>query len=249
MNTPEAVPHEKWLTARKELLAAEKRLTHVRDEVNTMRRELPMVKIDKPYALEGPGGRVGLADLFEGRRQLIVYHFMFDPSWDEGCKSCSFTVDGIGHRAHLHARDTTLALVSRAPLTKLTAYRTRMGWTVPWYSSYGSDFNYDFHVTLDDQTAPVEYNYRTRAEHELAGMSWFTGDELHELHGVSVFLRTGEGVFHTYSAYARGTDLLTGTYNWLDLTPYGRQEDWERPPGRGDSPFMSWLRRHDEYDD
>jgi len=211
MNTPEAVPHEKWLTARKELLAAEKRLTHVRDEVNTMRRELPMVKIDKPYALEGPGGRVGLADLFEGRRQLIVYHFMFDPSWDEGCKSCSFTVDGIGHRAHLHARDTTLALVSRAPLTKLTAYRTRMGWTVPWYSSYGSDFNYDFHVTLDDQVAPVEYN--------------------------------------TYSAYARGTDLLTGTYNWLDLTPYGRQEDWERPPGRGDSPFMSWLRRHDEYDD
>jgi predicted dithiol-disulfide oxidoreductase (DUF899 family) len=113
-----------------ELPAAEKRLTHVRDEVNTIRRELPMVKIDKPYALEGPDGRVGLADLFEGRRQLIVYHFMFDPSWNEGCKSCSFTMDGIGHRAHLHARDTTLALVSQAPLTKLTAYRTRMGWTV-----------------------------------------------------------------------------------------------------------------------
>ncbi len=126
MNTPEAVPHEKWLTARKELLAAEKRLTHVRDEVNTMRRELPMVKIDKPYALEGPGGRVGLADLFEGRRQLIVYHFMFDPSWDEGCKSCSFTVDGIGHRAHLHARDTTLALVSRARLP--SSRRTRREW-------------------------------------------------------------------------------------------------------------------------
>jgi predicted dithiol-disulfide oxidoreductase (DUF899 family) len=159
-----------------------------------------------------------------------------------GCPSCSFLVDNIGHLAHLHARDTTLALVSRAPTVKLEAYEQRMGWTVPWYSSFGSDFNYDFHVSRDEAVAPVEYNYRALAE---LGPTWqgSSGD----MHGISAFLRHGERVFYTYSSYARGTDLVVGTYNWLDLTARGRQEDWEQPPGRSDSPLMGWLRRHDSY--
>jgi predicted dithiol-disulfide oxidoreductase (DUF899 family) len=152
-------------------------------------------------------------------------------------------VDNVGHLAHLHARDTTLVLVSRAPLSKLASYRERMGWTIPWYSSFGSDFNYDFHVTLDPAVAPVEYNYRALAE---LGPSWqgWTGD----LHAISAFLRRGDRLFHTYSSYAHGTDLVVGTYNWLDMTARGRQQDWEQPPGRRDSPLMGWLRRHDSLD-
>jgi predicted dithiol-disulfide oxidoreductase (DUF899 family)/ketosteroid isomerase-like protein len=194
---------------------------------------------------EGPRGPARLLDLFEGRRQLVVYHFMFDPSWDAGCPSCSFLTDNIGHLAHLHARNTTLALVSRAPLKKIEAYRNRMGWSIPWYSSFGSDFNYDFHVTLDERIAPVEYNYTDKAVLLAKGESYFTGGESH---GLSGFMRDGDNVFHTYSAYARGTDLLVGTYNYLDMTALGRQEDWEEPRGRSDGPFMAWLRRHDEYD-
>jgi uncharacterized protein (TIGR02246 family) len=171
---------------------------------------------------------------------------MFDPSWDAGCPSCSFLTDNIGHLAHLHARKTTLVLVSRAPLAKIETYRKRMGWTVPWYSSFGSDFNYDFHVTLDEAVAPVEYNYTDKAALVSKGESYFTQGESH---GLSVFLRDGGSIFHTYSTYARGTDLLVGTYNYLDMTALGRQEDWEEPRGRSDSPFMAWLRRHDEYDD
>ncbi|MEU8194180.1 DUF899 domain-containing protein [Microbispora amethystogenes] len=249
VNLPRVVSRDEWLAARVELLAEEKALTRARDAVNTRRRSLPMVRIDKEYLFTGPHGEARLPDLFEGRRQLIVYHFMFDPGWDAGCRSCSLTVDGIGHLAHLHARDTTLALVSRAPFGAIEAYRARMGWQIPWYSSYGGDFNHDFHVTLDESVAPIFYNYRTRAEHERAGAPWYTGAELREIHGVSVFLRDRRdgAVFHTYSTYARGTDLLTATYNWLDLTALGRQEDWESPPGRGDGPFMSWVRRHDEY--
>ncbi len=241
---PTIVSRNEWLAARKELLAREKELTRQRDALNAERRRLPMVRIEKPYVFEGPKGKVGLLDLFDRRRQLIIYHFMFDPSWDEGCPSCSFLVDNIGHLAHLHARDTSLVLVSRAPLAKIEPFRKRMGWTVPWYSSFGSDFNYDFHVTMDEAVAPVEYNYREKAELVRKGETYFTEGESH---GLSVFLRDGDRIFHTYSTYARGADLLDGTYNYLDLTPLGRQEDWEEPPGRSDSPFLAWVRHHDRY--
>jgi predicted dithiol-disulfide oxidoreductase (DUF899 family)/ketosteroid isomerase-like protein len=245
MNRPGIVSRVEWLGARKALLAKEKEFTRQRDALNAERRRLPMVRVDKDYVFDGPHGPARLLDLFEGRQQLIVYHFMFDPSWDAGCPSCSFLTDNIGHLAHLHARKTTLALVSRAPLTKVEAYRRRMGWTIPWYSSFGSDFNYDFHVTLDETVAPVEYNYTEKAVLREKGESYFTHGESH---GLSAFLRDGDNVFHTYSAYARGTDLLVGTYNYLDMTALGRQEDWEEPRGRSDGPFMAWLRRHDEYD-
>jgi uncharacterized protein (TIGR02246 family) len=245
MNRPGIVSRSEWLDARKALLVKEKEFTRQRDALNSARRRLPMVRVDKDYVFEGPQGPAKLLDLFEGRQQLVVYHFMFDPSWDAGCPSCSFLVDNIGHLAHLHARKTTLALVSRAPLKKIEAYRKRMGWTIPWYSSFGSDFNYDFHVTLDETVAPVEYNYTDKAALLAKGEHYFTDGESH---GLSVFLRDGDSVYHTYSAYARGTDLLVGTYNYLDMTALGRQEDWEQPSGRSDTPFMGWLRRHDEYD-
>jgi predicted dithiol-disulfide oxidoreductase (DUF899 family) len=238
MDLPKVVSRDEWLTARKELLAEEKELTRARDALHTRRRELPMVEVDKEYIFEGPDGKVSLKDLFEGRRQLIVYHFMFGPDWDAGCPSCSILVDNIGHLSHLHARDTTLAVVSRAPLAKIEAYKERMGWTFPWYSSYGGDFNYDYHASLDASVAPVEYNFEV----------WEDPGEPGEAPGMSVFLRDGDSIFHTYSSYARGGDILIGTYNWLDLTALGRQEDWEKPAGRSDGPFMGWVRRHDEYD-
>jgi uncharacterized protein (TIGR02246 family) len=244
MDRPGIVSRGEWLGARKTLLAKEKEFTRQRDALNAERRRLPMVRVDKDYVFEGRGGPVRLLDLFEGRQQLIVYHFMFDPGWEAGCPSCSFLTDNIGHLAHLHARKTTLALVSRAPLNKIESYRERMEWTIPWYSSFGSDFNYDFHVTLDETVAPVEYNYTDKAALLAKGENYFTDGESH---GLSVFLRDGDNVYHTYSAYARGTDLLVGTYNYLDMTALGRQEDWEEPRGRSDTPFMGWLRRHDEY--
>jgi predicted dithiol-disulfide oxidoreductase (DUF899 family) len=222
MSLPTIVSREQWLAARKELLAKEKELTRHRDEVNADRRRLPMVEITKDYAFEGTKGKVGLQDLFEGRRQLLIYHFMFDPSWDGGCESCSLLVDNIGHLSHLHARDTSLVLVSRAPLDKLDAYQRRMGWTVPWYSAYGSDFNYDFHVSLDPAVAPVEYNYRDAAEIEKENPDWVGWSG--ELPGISAFLREGGRTFHTYSSYARGGDLLLGTYNWA-------RSHSLRPPG------------------
>ncbi|MEP6641968.1 MAG: DUF899 family protein, partial [Gaiellales bacterium] len=163
--------------------------------------------------------------------QLIVQHFMFDPSWEDGCSSCTAAVDEISQGAldHLHARETTFALVSRAPLEKLEAYRARRGWTVPWYSSYGGDFNYDFHVTVDESVAPLLINYRTKAElnPRMAG-----AEQPMELPGISCFLRDGESVFHTNSTYARGTEFVAGAYTFLDLTALGRQEDWEEPKGR-----------------
>jgi predicted dithiol-disulfide oxidoreductase (DUF899 family) len=243
---PRIVSREEWLAARKQLLSKEKEFTKLRDKLNAERRRLPMVRIEKEYAFEGPEGKANLLDLFDGRRQLIVYHFMFDPNWDEGCPACSFLVDNIGHLAHLRARDTSLALVSRAPLTKIAPFKKRMGWTVPWYSSFGSDFNYDFHVTQDEAKVPVEYNYQDKAELERKGESWFVKGEQP---GLSVFLREGDRIFHTYSTYTRGLDLLAGTYNYLDLTSLGRQEDWEEPPGRSDSPFLAWVRHHDKYGD
>jgi predicted dithiol-disulfide oxidoreductase (DUF899 family) len=238
MGLPEVASRDDWLLARKALLAKEKQLTRQRDALNAERRRLPMIKIDKDYQFEGPAGTASLLDLFDGRRQLIVRHFMFDPSWDEGCPSCSAAADEIadGLLEHLHARDTSMVVVSRAPLAKIEAYKARKGWTFPWYSSFGSDFNYDFHVTLDESVAPVEYNYRTKAEHQQAGTSGYVeGEQPIEGPGQSCFLRDGETVYHTYSSYARGAEMVGGSYYYLDLTALGRQEDWEEPKGRADA--------------
>ena len=236
MSLPKVVSHGEWLEARTQLLAEEKAMTRARDALNTKRRELPMVEIDKDYRFEGPEGTVGLLDLFDGRRQLIVQHFMFDPSWDDGCPSCTAASDEIspGLLAHLHARDTTLVVVSRAPLAKLERYKAKRGWTHPWYSSFGSDFNYDFNVTIDASVTPVMWNFRTLPELEAVGMGWL-GEGSSEQPGYSVFLRDGDRVFHTYSMYARGTESLGGSYYFLDTTALGRQEEWEEPKGRADA--------------
>jgi predicted dithiol-disulfide oxidoreductase (DUF899 family) len=239
MSLPKVVSRDEWLAARKELLAREKELTRQRDALSADRRRLPMVKIEKDYAFDGPDGRATLLDLFDGRRQLIVGHFMFDPSWDDGCSSCSAGADEVsdGLLEHLHTRDTSFAYVSRAPIEKLERYKAKKGWTFPWYSSYGSDFNYDFHATLDESVAPLEYNYRTRPEHEQAGTShYLEGEQPIEEPGTSCFLHDGDTVFHTYSTYARGAEMLGGSYYWLDLTALGRQEDWEEPKDRSSDP-------------
>jgi len=212
MNLPRVVSPTEWQVAREELLAKEKEATRARDALAAERRRLPMVRIEKDYVFEGPDGRAGLTDLFEGRRQLIVYHFMFGPNQDVGCDGCSMVVDNMGHLAHLHARDTSLALVSRAPLAKIEPYRKRMGWTVPWYSSFDSDFNVDFGVSPD---TPQADKYQDG-----------------ESFGLSVFLRDGDDVYRTYFTRDRGVEGLTYAYSLLDVTPYGRQEDWEdSPPG------------------
>ena len=224
---PEVASREQWTAARKELLAKEKELTKRRDALSAERRRLPMVKIDKEYTFDGPDGKVRLVDLFGGRRQLIVYHFMFDPKWDDGCPGCTGFVADLGDLSLLQERDTNMVLISRAPLAKLEDYKARKGWDLPWYSSFGSDFNYDYHATLDESVAPIEYNYRSKKELEERGEHYFASGEAH---GLSVFFRIGEEVFHTYSAYARGVEGLTTTYSLLDVTPYGRQEDWEDSP-------------------
>ncbi|MEA2192381.1 MAG: hypothetical protein QOI73_2502 [Solirubrobacteraceae bacterium] len=223
MSLPEVVSPADWRAARIALLEEEKALTRARDALNVKRRELPMVEVDKAYLFTGPDGEASLLDLFEGRLQLIVGHFMFDPSWEDGCPSCSAGADEVsqGLLDHLHARDTTLAYVSRAPIEAIERYRAKKGWRFPWYSSHGSDFNYDFHVTLDESVAPPEYNFRP-----------YEADEPTEMPGTSIFLRDGERVFHTYSSYARGAEQTGGSYYFLDLTPLGRQEDWEQPQGR-----------------
>ena len=225
MSLPQIVDRETWLAAREALLAKEKAATRARDALNVERRMLPMVEVEKDYAFEGPDGTVGLADLFEGRSQLIVGHFMFDPSWEDGCPSCSAGADEVadGFLDHLHSRGTTLAYVSRAPLAKIEDYKRRKAWTFPWYSSFGSDFNYDYDVTLDASVAPAVYNYRT------VDMG---ADGPVEMPGLSVFLHADERIFHTYSNYARGAEMTGGSYYFLDLTPLGRQEDWEEPKGR-----------------
>jgi predicted dithiol-disulfide oxidoreductase (DUF899 family) len=235
MSLPQIVSRDEWLAARKQLLDKEKAATRARDALNAERRMLPMVEIDKDYRFEGPEGRVGLLDLFDGRRQLMVSHFMFDPRWQDGCSSCSAGADewSPGLQAHLDGRDTRLVYVARAPLAKLEDYKARKGWTFPWYSSHGSDFNYDFGVTVDGTVAPEEYNYRSRAVYEANGQGYyFEGDRPFEQPGLSVFLREGDRVFHTYSNYARGAEMTGGSYYFLDLTPLGRQEEWEEPKGR-----------------
>jgi predicted dithiol-disulfide oxidoreductase (DUF899 family) len=226
---PPIVSEGEWLAERKKLLADEKQLTHERDRINAKRRRLPMVKLDKEYTFDGPDGKQSLLDLFDGRRQLIVYHFMFDPAWDKGCPGCTGLVDALGDLSMLADRDTTFVLISRAPLAKLQKYQKERGWSWPWYSSAGSDFNYDFHVTLDESKAPPQYNYREKAELQSrkGEEPWFLEGESH---GLSVFFRIDDDVFHSYSTYARGCEGLTNAYSLLDLTPYGRQEDFEDSP-------------------
>ena len=226
MSLPPVVSRDEWLAARKELLVKEKQMTRQRDAINAERRRLPMVRIEKDYVFEGPDGKATLLDLFEGRRQLIVGHFMFDPEWQDGCPSCSAGADEVsdGLIKHLNVRDTSLAYVSRAPIEKIERYKAKKGWKFPWFSSYESSFNYDFHVTLDESVAPVEYNFRPGME----------GEQPIEMPGTSFFLRDGDNVFHTYSMYARGAEMLGGSYYWLDLTALGRQEEWEEPKGRTD---------------
>ena len=235
MSLPKVVSPQEWRAARVALLADEKAMTRARDELSTKRRKLPMVKIEKDYIFDTPDGKASLLDLFDGRRQLIVGHFMFHPSWEDGCPSCSAGADEMsaGLLKHLHTRDTTFVYVSRAPLHKIEAYKARRGWTFPWYSSFDSDFNYDFHVTLDDSVTPAEYNYRTKQEHEQAGTSIYVeGEQPIEGPGRSCFLRFGNDVFHTYSVYARGLETIGGSYYMLDETALGRQEEWEKPKGR-----------------
>jgi predicted dithiol-disulfide oxidoreductase (DUF899 family) len=222
MELPKVTSREEWLEARKRLLEKEKEATRVRDELRAERMALPMVEVEKDYVFEGPDGQASLLDMFEGRRQLIVQHFMFDPEWEDGCPSCTYFSEDLGHLPHLHEKDTSFAAVSRAPLEKIEAYKSKKNWTFPWYSSFGSDFNYDFHVTMDDSVTPAEYNYRSAAEHRQGGMPWYTEGEQP---AVSVFLREGGRVFHTYSTFARGSEHLVSTAMFLDLTPLGRQED------------------------
>jgi predicted dithiol-disulfide oxidoreductase (DUF899 family) len=237
MTLPRIATREEWLAARKELLAEEKELTRRRDALNARRRELPMVEITKDYVFEGPDGPARLLDLFEGRPQLIVYHFMFDPSWEDGCPSCTAGTDELspGLLEHLHTRDTSYAMVSRAPLAKLRRWKEQHGWDVPWYSSSGTDFNVDFGVTIDESARPGTYNFRTKAEYEARGDDFFAYDQPFEMPGRSCFLTVDGRVFHTYSQYARGLESTGGSYYFLDLTALGRQEDWEEPKGRSES--------------
>jgi len=223
------VGHEEWVEARKALLAREKEFTRARDELSRQRRELPWERVEQEYVFEGPGGEETLADLFDGRSQLVVYHFMFGAEDDAGCKSCSFWADNFNPNViHLNARDVSFVAISRAPLEKLLAYRERMGWSFKWVSSADTDFNYDFGVSFapDDRSSPV-YNYGSLSP----GIA--------DREGMSVFFKDENGdVFHTYSSYARGIDLLNTAYNYLDLVPKGRDEG-----DRG----QAWVRRHDEY--
>ena len=234
MSLPRITSREEWRAARAALLEREKAATRERDALNAERRRLPMVEVTTPYVFEGPDGPASLLDLFEGRRQLIVGHFMFDPEREDGCPSCTAGADEVspGLLEHLASRETTFVEVSRAPLAKIEAYKARRGWTFPWYSSFGSDFNYDFHVTIDEAVAPPEYNFRSAAEFARRGTPLAPG----EYPGTSFFLRDGDRVFHTNSTYARGAEMTGGSYYFLDLTALGRQEDWEEPAGRAAGP-------------
>ena len=228
------VSRDEWIAARKAHLANEKALTKARDQLSAERRALPWVKVEKTYVFDTPEGKKTLGDLFDGRSQLIVYHFMLGPDWGEGCPSCSYLADHFdGAALHLPHRDVMLTAVSRAPLPEIEAYKKRMGWSFPWVSSHGDDFNYDFHVSFRPEQAEGEvyYNYEMR------------DFEVDEMPGLSVFIEDASGaIFHTYSAYARGLDILVGTYNFLDLVPKGRDE--------AELPWtMAWVRRHDDYDD
>lgn len=234
MQANKIVSREEWVAARKAYLAKEKEFTKARDALSAQRRDLPWVRVDKDYVFEGPEGPESLSDLFDGRGQLIVYHFMFGPDWEEGCPSCSYLADHFdGAIMHLNQRDVTLVAASRAPLATLDGYAKRMGWRFKWVSSLDSDFNQDYHVSFDpDELAngEVYYNYQN------------TKFPSSEAPGLSVFRRDENGdIFHTYSSYGRGLDILIGAYNWLDLVPKGRDED-------NLSYTMEWVRRHDRYE-
>jgi predicted dithiol-disulfide oxidoreductase (DUF899 family) len=229
------VSRDEWLEARKQFLIKEKEFTRLRDQLSKARRELPWERVDKTYVFDGPGGKETLAELFQGRSQLIVYHFMFDPAWEAGCQHCSFWADNFnGIPVHLNHRDVTMVAISRAPLAKLEAYRKRMGWSFKWLSSFGSDFNYDYYVSFTPEEVAKEqafYNYARRKP------------QASESVGISVFHKDADGnVFHTYSCYARGVDMLNGAYHYLDLVPKGRDEAGQSNP-------QFWVRRHDEYKD
>jgi len=229
MNLPPVVSPEEWQAARDALLAKEKEAMRASDALAAERRRLPRVKVEKDYVFEGPGGEARLPDLFEDRRQLLLYHFMFGPNQDEGCVGCSMFVDNLGDPAHLHARNTTLALVSRAPLAKLEPYRKRMGWDRPWYSSFASDFNADFGVGPE---TPSVGEYQDG-----------------ETFGLSAFIREGDDVYRTYFTTHRGVEAVGTSWTLFDLTPLGRQEEWEdSPDGYPQTPPYGWWRRHDEYD-
>lgn len=235
MQNHKVVSREEWLAARREHLLKEKEFTRLRDQLSQDRRELPWVKVEKEYLFDGPNGRETLSDLFNGQSQLIMYHFMYGPDWEEGCPSCSFWADNFnGIDIHLKHRDINLVAVSRAQLDTLDAYKKRMGWSFKWVSSIGSDFNHDYHVSFTSnemEKGEAFYNFiNSKVPSE-------------EMPGISVFFKNQQGdVFHTYSCYARGLDLLNGAYNFMDLVPKGRDED--------DLPYtMAWLRRHDQYDE
>lgn len=233
MTNNKVVSHEQWMKARLELLAAEKEFTRQRDALTHRRMAMPWERVEKFYQFDGPDGVISLADLFDGRSQLIVYHFMFGPDWEEGCRSCSFWADNFnGIPIHLNHRDVTLVAISRAPLAKINAYKKRMGWGFPWVSSYGSDFNFDYHVSFTPEEIAEDrayYNYEDRP------------CDVSDEQGISIFLKNErDEVFHTYSCYGRGIDMVNGAYQFLDLVPKGRDED--------DFRFsMEWLRRHDQY--
>jgi len=223
---PPSVSQEQWLGERKKLLQHEKELTRQKDRVNAERRRLPMVKVEKEYTFEGPEGKVSLLDLFKGKRQLIVHHFMFGPDWEAGCPGCTGHVNAIGDISMLGERDTRYVIVSRAPLEKLEAYKNLKGWNHPWYSSGEGEFNFDFDVSFREGQIDAEYNYAPRGREDEG-----------EGPGMSVFFRLGNDVYHTYSVYARGLEPITDSYDFLDLTPYGRQEDFEdSPPGWPQNP-------------
>jgi predicted dithiol-disulfide oxidoreductase (DUF899 family) len=229
------LPHEEWLRVRRAFLAKEKDFTRLRDELSRERRELPWEKVEKSYLFNGPDGEATLPELFEGRSQLMVYHFMFDPTWDEGCPHCSFWADGFnGTDVHLNHRDTTLVAISRAPMEKIQEFKARMGWSFTWVSSFRSDFNYDFDASFTPEQlegGTASYNFGTMDP----------GGEDRE--GASVFYKDASGtIFHTYSCYARGIDMLNGTYQFIDLTPKGRDEDGPEGP-------QAWVRYHDRYED
>jgi predicted dithiol-disulfide oxidoreductase (DUF899 family) len=235
MQNHQVVSREAWLVARKEFLAKEKEFTRLRDQLSQQRRELPWVKVEKEYIFDGPNGKETLAELFAGRSQLLIYHFMFGPSWEEGCQHCSFWADNFnGIPVHLNHRDVTMIAVSHAPLSKLAAYQKRMGWTFKWVSSSETDFNYDYHVSFtpeEMEKGEMYYNYEVRKVPR------------EESVGISVFCKDKDGnIFHSYSCYARGVDMLNGAYHYLDLVPKGRDE-------AGLSFAQAWVRRHDQYDD
>jgi predicted dithiol-disulfide oxidoreductase (DUF899 family) len=229
----EIVSQDEWMKARKDLLAKEKEFTHSRDQLTQKIRDLPWVRVDKEYVFDGSKGKQTLSEIFDGKSQLIVYHFMFDPSWDTGCPSCSFWADNFNNIIiHLNQKDVTMIVVSRAPYDQIAAYQKRMSWNFNWVSSYDNDFNFDYHVSFTEEELAkkkVFYNYVIQD----TGIS--------EMPGVSVFYKNHTGhIFHTYSAYARGIDILNGAYNYLDLVPKGRDETNHENP-------QSWVRPHDEY--